>query len=80
MNHINSTIILSCVFLLSACQTQPEQAIVYDHNSWKNLLPATCVKFFDGCNNCTRHPGSDIAACTRKFCAHYEKPVCMDGQ
>ena len=50
----------------------------YDANSWKTMIPASCMSFFDGCNNCRRAEGSEIAACTRKACAAYEKPRCLD--
>jgi membrane-bound inhibitor of C-type lysozyme len=51
----------------------------YDAQSWKSLIPAACKSFFDGCNNCRRAQGSDVAACTRKACAVYEKPRCLDA-
>jgi membrane-bound inhibitor of C-type lysozyme len=53
----------------------------YDMNSWKTEIPAACNSFYDGCNNCRRpanQAGGDIAACTRKFCAQYTKPICLD--
>lgn len=51
---------------------------VYNQNSWKIIISDTCLSYFDGCNNCRRTEGSDIAACTRKACAQYEKPTCLD--
>lgn len=51
----------------------------YDADSWKILITEDCKAFFDGCNNCTRPRGSTTAACTRKACAVYEKPRCLDA-
>ncbi len=53
-------------------------ADLYDQNSWKTLIPSTCVSFFDGCNNCNRMEGSAEAACTRMYCETYQKPECRD--
>jgi hypothetical protein len=50
----------------------------YDANSWKTMIPAGCKSFFDGCNNCRRAEGSEIAACTRKACQEYRQPRCLD--
>ena len=50
----------------------------YDQNSWQELIPEDCVAFFDGCNTCRRSPGTGVAACTRKACAAYTRPYCMD--
>ena len=44
------------------------------------MIPDTCQSFFDGCNNCRRSPGSSVAACTRKYCEKYAKPICLDEQ
>jgi hypothetical protein len=63
---------------LVGCSSLPEQKIVYDHNSWKTMISDSCLVFFDGCNNCRRSDKSGIAACTRKACAEYKKPVCLD--
>lgn len=51
---------------------------VYTEASWKTMIDASCLRFFDGCNNCRREEGSELAACTKKFCLAYEKPVCLD--
>lgn len=52
---------------------------VYDQNSWKDIIPASCVSFNDGCNACRRSSADpSIAACTKKFCETYTKPVCLD--
>ena len=50
----------------------------YHADSWKNLIADDCEAYFDGCNNCRRAEGSAIAACTRKACAVYGKPRCLD--
>ena len=46
-------------------------------NSWKTTIDSECRSFFDGCNNCFREPGK-MAACTRKACAVYQQPRCLD--
>lgn len=51
----------------------------YDANSWRTLVPSTCRRFFDGCNQCVRSSADAEAACTRKACAEYAKPVCLDS-
>ena len=75
------TIVLLAVALAGGCaQTQKQdlEKTSYDHNSWKSLIPDSCMTFNDGCNNCRRSSTSDLAACTRKACARYKKPVCLD--
>jgi diacylglycerol kinase family enzyme len=57
---------------------QENPALSYDANSWKTVIAKSCSSFFDGCNNCRRAGNTDIAACTRKACAEYEEPKCMD--
>lgn len=72
-------LLISFSMLLTACAT-PEKAVVkYNENSWKTMIADSCTSYFDGCNNCRRSPGADIAACTRKFCHEYKKPFCLDG-
>lgn len=51
----------------------------YSSESWRDLIPASCVSYFDGCNNCTRNPQTGDTACTRKACTEYYKPRCLDG-
>lgn len=46
----------------------------------ESVIPESCVSYFDGCNNCRKEPGSDAAACTRKFCEEYETPRCLDDE
>jgi membrane-bound inhibitor of C-type lysozyme len=50
----------------------------YDGTSWQTMIAGDCVAYFDGCNNCRRAEGSQVAACTRKACASYQKPRCLD--
>ena len=50
----------------------------YDADSWKTLIADDCMAYFDGCNNCRRGEAGGIAACTRKACAVYAKPRCLD--
>ena len=44
----------------------------------KTLIADDCTAYFAGCNNCRRAEGSVVAACTRKACATYSKPRCLD--
>lgn len=59
---------------------EPEQ---YQMDSWKSIIPDNCVVFYDGCNQCRRSPGSDMAACTKRMCVRFDKPKCIkmaDGE
>lgn len=67
-----------CLFLGSCTTTSAGDAVQYDADSWKTLIDAECTAYFDGCNNCRRAESSEVAACTRKACAVYEKPRCLD--
>jgi hypothetical protein len=49
----------------------------YDKDSWKKIIPETCKKFNDGCNECTRI-NKDSAGCTKIGCSKYGKPYCLD--
>jgi len=60
---------------MEQAQTEMQE---YDFDSWKTMIPADCKQYFDGCNSCTRAEGSEVAACTRKACIKYEKPVCLN--
>jgi len=51
----------------------------YDADSWKDLIPADCKAYFDGCNNCRKGADGQAGACTRKACQSYQKPVCLDA-
>lgn len=57
-----------------------KEASAYDMNSWKTMIPESCNSFFDGCNNCRRMKGEDVAACTRMFCQNYQEPKCLDKE
>jgi hypothetical protein len=46
----------------------------------EEIIPPTCTNYFDGCNTCFRDEGSDIAACTERFCHNYEEPHCLDKE
>lgn len=52
----------------------------YDANSWKTLIPESCLSYFDGCNTCRRSAAGEMAACTRKACMEYRKPECLDDK
>ena len=76
--------LLAC--FATACATQQTPGDMpatdqtqYDMNSWKEIIGSDCRAFFDGCNNCVREPGK-MAACTRKACAVYQRPRCLDGE
>jgi hypothetical protein len=43
-----------------------------------NAISENCLAFFDGCNQCRRSAPGGPAACTRKACATYEAPSCLD--
>ncbi len=49
----------------------------YTADSWKEIIPAECKAFNDGCNVCNKGEG-DIIACTLMYCESYQKPVCLD--
>lgn len=46
----------------------------YDEASWELVIPATCQRYYDGCNTCASDSG-----CTEMFCTTYEQPQCLDG-
>lgn len=52
----------------------------YGANSWRDLIPDSCLNFYDGCNNCTRPEAGADAACTRRACFTYGQPRCLDDQ
>jgi len=57
---------------------QQSEVVKYDENSWKTMIPASCLSYFDGCNNCRRSTAGEMAACTRKACVKYQQPACLD--
>ncbi len=62
-----------------AVQARDELGQRFNSDSWKALVPENCQAFFDGCNNCRKSVGpNEAAACTRKLCERYERPVCTD--
>lgn len=56
------------------------EVMTYDSESWKTMIPESCSSYFDGCNNCNKAPGSEMGACTRKFCEEYQEPRCLDEE
>jgi hypothetical protein len=52
--------------------------VSYDANTWQDVIDSSCQSFFDGCNQCMRMPGSDMAACTKMYCETYAQPYCTD--
>lgn len=90
MELIKVAVLLLCVSLVAACvvgggpDPDPEldssapMPMEYNADSWRTIIPAACTRFFDGCNQCTRAAGAEMAACTRKACMSYQKPACLD--
>jgi membrane-bound inhibitor of C-type lysozyme len=68
-----------CLLLASCATSYANEAGPYDADSWKTLIVDDCMAYFDGCNDCRRAEGSEVAACTRKACAVYAKPRCLDA-
>ena len=85
MPSLHLPIVIILALLVSACAAkqgpvataEPAVASEYDMNSWKTIVGDECRSFTDGCNNCFREPGG-MAACTRKACAVYQQPRCLD--
>lgn len=50
----------------------------YNAESWKTIIPESCQTFNDGCNQCSRIPGTDEVACTLMYCEEYAEPKCTD--
>lgn len=81
---VQKTLVCLAVLLLVACSQTEQQAsdakvpASYDANSWKSIIADSCQSFFDGCNQCRREPGAEVAACTRKACFEYQEPYCLD--
>jgi hypothetical protein len=77
--------LVALALLVGACSSVTTQQSLdesaasasYDSNSWKTMIDNDCRAFFDGCNNCRREPGKE-AMCTRKACATYQQPRCLD--
>ena len=71
-------VVMLFMALINSC-TQPfADEGEYNFNSWKTIIPDSCLSFYDGCNNCRRNKPGGVAACTRKACEKYKKPVCLD--
>ena len=87
-NHLLLFIFVLLVSLMGCASTapgtkpaSPSSAIQqYDQNSWQQMIPTSCQAYFDGCNTCRRNPENGLAACTRKACAAYAKPYCLDDK
>lgn len=54
--------------------------IIYDENSWKEIIPADCNSYFDWCNYCSKVEWRDDAVCTLRYCETYEEPRCTDWE
>ncbi len=57
----------------------PENQPEYTADSWKTMIPDTCISYFDGCNNCVQEDGAESAACTAMACEEYQEPKCLDA-
>lgn len=80
LGRINAEVVNGIVMGYEVEGNEKEPPAAYDQQSWKTLIPSSCVSFFDGCNNCRRMEGVEDAACTRMFCETYRKPECRDGK
>jgi len=56
---------------------QSDGITTYDSESWKKIIPESCKRFFDGCNNCERKENNQVS-CTELGCFQYRKPECLD--
>lgn len=75
---IISLTLTACSVPTESSESESVSTPSFDQDSWKTLIPESCSSYFDGCNNCNKAEGSDIAACTRKFCQAYQEPKCLD--
>ena len=66
------------MLVLAGCASTTTQEVSYDADSWRDVIPASCQNFFDGCNQCMRMPDSDDVGCTKMFCDTYAQPYCLD--
>lgn len=80
-------IVFSFLFLLTACVGEsidktsnkaPEAINNIIQEKPSLSIPADCISWFDGCNNCFVIDG-EISGCTRKFCSEetLEEPRCL---
>jgi hypothetical protein len=58
---------------------EPQEPVIsqesrYNSESWKEIIPESCEKFYDGCNICKKGG----VKCTEKVCIEYERPRCLD--
>ena len=84
---LHSLLFCCCLLLISACSHEDgsgsDEAAAqpyseFDSDSWQTRIPDSCSRFFDGCNQCRRTPGTVQATCTRKACVRYLEPKCLD--
>jgi membrane-bound inhibitor of C-type lysozyme len=92
-SSLRLAVVLISAFLVAGCvakqdpvtMTEPASSksaavdSAFDMDSWQTIIGDDCRSFFDGCNNCFREPGK-MAACTRKACAVYQQPRCLDDE
>lgn len=74
------SLLWATVFLAGCSNSTTQNNVKYDENSWKEIIPADCTYFFDGCNNCSRVEWEEGAACTKMACETYEEPRCTDEE
>lgn len=64
---------------LEKMEEHPENDIlVYDQDSWKEIISEDCQTFFDWCNWCSRLEDWEVV-CTKMFCDVYDEPRCTDN-
>ncbi len=81
---IIATILIIVVVSVSYLLYLQQSKTLYNSESWKTMIPATCTRWYDGCNWCSKNgiteKGIKIdGTCTMKGCRVYEKPICMDA-
>ena len=64
---------------LEKMEEHPENdVIVYNQDSWKEIISEDCQTFFDWCNWCSRLEDWEVV-CTKMFCDVYDEPRCTDN-
>ena len=64
---------------LEKMEGHPENdVLVYDQDSWKEIISDDCQTFFDWCNWCSRLEDWEVV-CTKMFCDVYDEPRCTDN-
>jgi hypothetical protein len=77
MKKVVVSLFVLLLLVLAGCASK-STTVVYDADSWKDVIADSCQSFFDGCNQCMRMSDSAEAVCTRMFCETYAEPYCTD--